>query len=88
MRWKKGSRLKLVSEADATPPVRATFDEVRHALGVPAVPILYQAYAAVPKFLELHWEALRPAIKTRQFFRMGERLASKPGMGCGSRQRR
>jgi Halocarboxylic acid dehydrogenase DehI len=77
MRWKKGSRLKLVSEADATPPVRAIFDEVRHALGVPAVPILYQAYAAVPKFLELHWDALRAATKTRQFFRMGERLAAE-----------
>ena len=77
MRWKKGRRLKLVSEADATAPVRAIFDEVRHALGVPVVPILYQAYAAVPRFLELHWEALRPAIKTRQFFSMGERLAAE-----------
>ncbi len=77
MTWKRGSRLKLVSEAEASPPIRAIFDEVRHSLGVSAVPILYQAYAAVPKFLELHWEALRPALHTRAFFRMGERLAAE-----------
>jgi len=77
MTWKRGSRLKLVSEAEASPPICAIYDEVRHSLGVPAVPILYQAYAAVPKFLELHWEALRPALRTRAFFRMGERLAAE-----------
>jgi hypothetical protein len=77
MRLKKGSRLKLVSEAEAAPPVRAIYDDVRHALGVSAVPILYQAYAAIPKFLELHWEALRPALQTRKFFQLGERLAAE-----------
>lgn len=77
MRWKRGSRLRLVSEAEALPPIRAIFDEVRHSLGVPAVPILYQAYAAVPKFLEFHWEAFRPAVRTKDFFRMGERLAAE-----------
>jgi len=77
MKWKRGSRLKLVSEAEASPPICAIFDEVRHSLGVPTVPILYQAYAVVPKFLELHWEALRPALSTRMFFHMGERLAAE-----------
>lgn len=77
MTWKRASRLKLVKEAEAAPPVRAIYDEVRHSLGVSAVPILYQAYAAVPKFLELHWEALRPAMNRRSFFRMGERLAAE-----------
>jgi hypothetical protein len=77
MTWKRGSRLKLVSEAEASPHIRAIFDEVRHSLGVSAVPILYQAYAAVPKFLELHWEVLRPALRTHAFFRMGERLAAE-----------
>lgn len=77
MRSKKGSRLRLVSEAEASPEVRAIFDEVRHALGVPVVPVLYQAYAAVPRFLELHWQAFRPALQRRQFFHMGERLAAE-----------
>ena len=77
MKWKRGSRLKLVSEAEASPPICAIFDEVRHSLGVSTVPILYQAYAVVPKFLELHWEAFRPALSTRMFFHMGERLAAE-----------
>jgi hypothetical protein len=38
---------------------------------------LYQAYAAVPTFLKLHWEALRPALHTKKFFGMGERLAAE-----------
>lgn len=77
MTWKRGSRLKLVSEAEASPPIRAIFDEVRHGLGVSAIPVLYQAYAAVPRFLELHWRALRPALSTHAFFRLGERLAAE-----------
>ena len=77
MSWKRGSRLKLVGEAEASAPVCAIFDEVRHSLGVSEVPLLYQAYAGVPKFLELHWEAWRPAVGTRTFFRMGERLAAE-----------
>ncbi len=77
MRGKRGSRLKLIGDAEASAGVRAIFDEVRRNLGVPAVPVLYQAYAAVPRFLELHWEAFRPALQTRQFFCMGTRLAAE-----------
>jgi len=77
MTWKRGSRLKLVSEAEASSPICAIYDEVRHILGVSAVPILYQAYAAVPKFLELHWEAFRPALNSQTLFHMGERLAAE-----------
>jgi len=67
----------MVSEAEAPPHVRAIFAEVRHHLGVPVVPMLYQAYAAVPRFLELHWQAFQPVLQTRQFFLMGERLAAE-----------
>lgn len=77
MRWKRGNRLKLVSEADAPPRTREIFDEVRHALGSPLVPKLYQGYAAFPEFLELHWQAFRPVLETRQFFLLGARLAAE-----------
>lgn len=77
MRWKKGNRLRLVGEADAGPRVRAIFDEVRHAMGTPVVPSLYQAYAAFPEFLELHWVAFKPAVASRQFFQLGARLAAE-----------
>src|SRR5271166_6376387 len=77
MKGKKGNRLKLVSEADAPAPVRAIFDEVRHCLGVPSVPMLYLAYAAIPQFLDLHWRAFKPVLQTRQFFALGARLAAE-----------
>lgn len=77
MRWKRGQRLKLVSESEAPSPARAVLREVRESLGVPIVPKLYQAYAAFPKFLELHWQAFRPAVQSRQFFLLGSRLAAE-----------
>jgi hypothetical protein len=77
MRWKRGNRLRLVSEGDAPPRIRQIFDEVRDSLGLPVVPVLYQAYAAFPEFLELHWRAFRPAVRSRQFFALGARLAAE-----------
>ncbi len=77
MRWKRGNRLKLVTETDAPPLTRQIFDEVRHALGVPVVPFLYQAYAAFPSFLALHWQAFRRSIESPQFFLLGDRLAAE-----------
>ena len=77
MRWKRTSRLKLVDEADAPPRTLEIFAEVRERLGVPVVPKLYQAYAAFPEFLELHWTAFRPVLESRQFFLLGARLAAE-----------
>jgi hypothetical protein len=77
MRWKRGNRLQLIGEGEAPPRTREIFDEVRHSLGVPSVPVLYQAYAAFPQFLELHWEAFRPSVQSRQFFSLGARLAAE-----------
>jgi hypothetical protein len=69
--------LKLVGEFDAPARTREIFDEVRHSLGLPVVPLLYQAYAAYPEFLEVHWQAFRPAVQSRQFFMLGARLAAE-----------
>jgi hypothetical protein len=77
MRWKRGNRLRLVSESEAPPVTRAIFDEVRHSLGLPIVPTLYQAYAAFPGFLSVHWGAFRPVVQSRQFFNLGARLAAE-----------
>lgn len=77
MRWKRGNRLRLVSESEAPPVIRVTFDEVRHSLGLPIVPVLYQAYAAFPGFLSAHWKAFRPVVQSRQFFTLGARLAAE-----------
>jgi len=77
MRWKRGQRLKLVSESDAPSPARAVLREVRESLGIPVVPVLYQAYAAFPEFLERHWQAFGPAVQSRQFFLLGSRLGAE-----------
>lgn len=77
MRWKRGSRLKLVTEADAPSRTREIFRDLRECLGLPVIPELYQAYAAFPEFLELHWRAFRPVFESRQFFLLGARLAAE-----------
>jgi hypothetical protein len=77
MRWRRGNRLKLISEAKAPPRTREIFDEIRHSLGVPGVPLLYRAYATYPEFLDVHWRAFRPAVQSRQFFLLSARLAAE-----------
>ena len=77
MRWKRGNRLRLASEAEASPRTREIFAEVRERLGLPVVPLLYRAYAVFPDFLELHWQSFRPLIESRQFFVLGARLAAE-----------
>lgn len=77
MRWKRGNRLRLVTEEDAPRRTHEIFDEIRHSLGLPSVPVLYRAYGAFPQFLELHWKAFRPALQSRQFFTLGARMAAE-----------
>lgn len=77
MRWKPGNKLRLMTEEAAPPRTREIFQEVRHSLGLPSVPVLYQAYGAFPQFLDLHWQAFRPAIQSRQFFMLGARVAAE-----------
>jgi hypothetical protein len=67
-------KLKLVRELEADAPTREIFEEVRHALGIPFTPVIYQALAAHPKFLDLHWRAFASVFATEQFFQLGERL--------------
>ncbi len=77
MRWKRGDRLRLVKESEAPVRTREIFVEVQRSLGLGAVPVLYQAYAIFPEFLEVHWEVFRPVVETRQFFLLGARLAAE-----------
>ena len=41
------------------------------------VPSLYQAYAAFPEFLQIHWLAFRPALQLAPFFDLGCRVAAE-----------
>jgi hypothetical protein len=74
MPWKKGQRPKVITEHQATGSTAEVFFEIRHSLGLPYVPVPFQIFAAIPKFLELHWAAVRPLVATEEFFALGERL--------------
>src|SRR5437868_15551812 len=67
-------KLKLVRECEAQGRTCEIFDELKQALGIPFVPVVYQAFAAYPEFLEQHWQVFSPLLATEQFFLLGERL--------------
>ncbi len=74
MSWRRGGKLKLVGESEAQGRTSEIFQEIKQALGVPHVNVIFQAWAAYPAFLELHWQALKPAVETGNFFALAERL--------------
>lgn len=74
MTWRKGNRLKQVSEGQAEGDIAETYREMRKALGVPRVDGAYQALAAFPEFLKLHWRALQPIVSTQKFFELADRM--------------
>lgn len=60
--------IPLIKEADATDEgVREAFREIKNSLRIPVVNLLFQSYAATPKFLEIAWRRLRPSVLTGQF---------------------
>jgi hypothetical protein len=70
----KRGKLLLVREKEASGRTGQIFQEIKQALGVPFVPVVYQALAAYPEFLEQHWRAFAPLVTTNQFFHLGDRL--------------
>lgn len=64
----------MVRESDAQGRTREIYQELKTALGVPHINLVYQLYGAHPKFLERHWQALRPAIDSAEFFDYAERI--------------
>ncbi|MBV9072568.1 MAG: hypothetical protein JOZ10_02955 [Acidobacteria bacterium] len=70
-------RLPFVREGDATGRTLEIYQEIKSALGVPHVNLIFQAYGSVPKFLELMWHQIRLAVGTREFFVKAERLGAE-----------
>ncbi|SRR6266571_206051 len=67
-------KLALVREHQAEGRTGEIYSEIKQALGVPHVNVIFQAYAAYPAFLELQWRALKPILETQEFFAFAERL--------------
>src|ERR671922_534395 len=76
MPLKKG-KPALVGEQEAEGSTREIFSEIKQALGVPHVNLVFQAYAAHPRFLELHWRATKPILGTQEFFQLADRLRAE-----------
>ena len=74
MPWRKGNKLPLLSEAQASDAVREIYFEVRARLAVSFTPTLYQAYGNYPQFLAEHWRRFRPLLDAQPFFRLAGRL--------------
>ncbi len=74
MPGKKQRRIILVPESQAEGRVAEIYSEIKTALGVPHVNLLFQAYGAYPKFLEMQWRAVQPMVSTAEFFAAAERL--------------
>ena len=74
MPWRKGNRLRLVTEFEAGPETRQIFDEVKQALGLPGLSLVYPALAIYPKFLKLHWEMIRNVAASQELLAAAGRL--------------
>ncbi len=76
MAWKK-QKLRLVPESEADEATLEIYAEIKHALGIPYINPMFQAYAAYPEYFRLLWNALVPALETREFFSAAERIAAE-----------
>ena len=77
MPWRKGRRLPLVRESEANGETLQVYEQAKQILGVPYVSAMFRALAVYPKFLELFWQSVRPALETQQFFHLGDRLRAE-----------
>lgn len=60
--------IPLVRESEATDErAREAFRDIKNALRVPIVNLIFQAWAAVPRFLDITWRRLRPNVLTAEF---------------------
>lgn len=76
MAWKK-QKLRLVTESEADKATSEIYAEIKHALGIPYINPMFQAYAAYPAYFRLLWNALQPALETREFFSAAQRIAAE-----------
>ena len=68
--------LPEIPEKGATGTVAAVYDEIRRAIGIPLVNLVYRHLAVSPGRLESIWTELKPNLLHRQTAQGAERLAS------------
>lgn len=67
--------ITLVRESEATDErAREAFRDIKNALRVPLVTLIFQAWAAQPRFLDITWRRLRPNVLTADFAASAARI--------------
>jgi hypothetical protein len=77
MVWNRKKRLELVQENAAAGDVAEIFAQVRDELGMPFVSTYYQSLAFCPQFLRMHWDAMRPVVRSNDFQKRSDRLRAE-----------
>ncbi len=77
MPWRKGNKLKLVRESESNGRIAEIYREIKEALGVPHVNVVFQAYAVYPEFLERFWGAAKRIVRSREFFELSGRIGAE-----------
>lgn len=98
MPWRKRNRLRTIAEQNADPATRGVYDEIKSALGLPALQLYYPALGAFPRFLALHWDSVRHVAERGELFAHAECMRAEaytrahnyfrvPDLGCAARTR-
>lgn len=66
MPWRKGNRLRTVSEGDADAPTRRIYEEIKSALSLPGLQLYYPALGVYPTFLQLHWQTVKNVARSEE----------------------
>lgn len=71
------SSVHLIPENQAQGVADRVFTKAKQALGISFAPEVLRAYAAVPEFLDLMWEAVEPVVQERDFLHKSDRLRAQ-----------
>jgi hypothetical protein len=69
--------IPLIRESEATDErVREAFRDIKSTMRIPVIALLFQSWAAYPKFLDVTWRRLRPSVLAEEFGTLAEALES------------
>jgi hypothetical protein len=75
--------IQLVRESEATDErAREAFRDIKNALRVPIVNLIFQAWAAFPRFLDITWRRLRPNVLSPEFTQLAGRVGEQVCSGA------
>jgi len=73
MPWNR-NKLRMVTESEAKGEIAQIFLELKEALGIPHVSMVFRVLASYPRFFSLFWKTAKPLMHTGEFFTTAEQL--------------